>query len=122
MTERDDEAFLLRARQLFREQENALAPGTRKALAERRQLAVAAVNWRTRRSAAVSVLGPALAAALVLAVWIWPGGPGEPPTVHPDAMALTELELLLSAEDWELVDDLDFYLMLGELDETLGHG
>lgn len=122
MNERDDEALLQRARQLFREQERDLSPETRQALAARRRRAVAAAKRRPRRLRSVSVLGPALAAALVLAIWIWPGGPDEPAPVHVDAMALTELELLLSAEDWDLVNDLDFYLLLAELDEALGRG
>lgn len=121
MTERDDEAVLQRARQLFRAQERALSAETCQALAARRQRALVAAAGR-RRPRAVSALGPALAAALVLAIWLWPGSPGESPPEAPEVMALTDLELLLSAEDWELVDDLDFYLLLAELDETLSRG
>ncbi len=123
MTERDDEAVLRHARQLFREQEGTLSPEIRQALAERRRLAVTAAGQRRgAHLPRVGVLGPAVAAALVLAIWLWPGGSGELPAVPADPIALTDLELLLSAEDWDLMEDLEFYLVLGELDEALGHG
>jgi hypothetical protein len=119
MTERqEDDVMLRRARRLFREQESAMGPETRQALAAARRRALeAAGRPRPRR---VSVLGPALAAMLVMAVWFWPGHAPEP---RLEASATpVDLELVFSAEEWELIDDLDFFLLLAELDEDSGRG
>ena len=120
MTDRhEDDAVLRRARQLFRAQEAAMGPETRRALAAARQRAVqAAGRPRSRR---LSILGPALAAMLVLAVWFGPGSGPEPGLESPGAL-VADLELLFSAEEWELIDDLDFLLLLADLDEEIGRG
>lgn len=111
-----DDALLRRARLLFREREASLAPEVRSALAAARQAAMeeAAAPRRSLRRA--QVFGPALAAALVLAIWVWPQSP-DTPTLPMDASLAAELDLMISGDDWDLIEHLDFYLLLSELDE-----
>ncbi|MCC5867538.1 MAG: hypothetical protein JJU27_03415 [Gammaproteobacteria bacterium] len=111
-----DDALLRRARTLFREQEAKLAPEVRSALAAARQTAMEEAATPRRSLRRAQVLGPALAAALVLAIWVWPQSPDTPPLPMDTSLA-AELDLLISAEDWELIEQLDFYLLLSELDE-----
>lgn len=112
-----DDAVLRRARLLFREQEASLAPEVRSALAVARQTAMeeAAAPRRSLRRA--QVFGPALAAALVLVIWVWPQPDTAP--LPMDASLAAELELMISGDDWELIEHLDFYMLLSELDEEV---
>ncbi len=111
-----DDALLQRARRMFRDQESAVTPELRSALAAARQTAMEEAAAPRRQLRRAQVLGPALAAALVVAIWFWPQSP-DIVSLPIDADAAAELEMMISGEDWELIEDLDFYLLLGELDE-----
>lgn len=111
-----DDALLRRARMLFREREAMVAPEVRSALAAARQTAMEEAAGTRRSLRRAQVFGPALAAALVLVIWVWPQAPDTPP-LPMDASAAAELELMISGDDWELIEHLDFYMLLSELDE-----
>lgn len=108
-----------RARQLFAQSTRGLDGHTRSKLAQARAKAVEAAGSRSlvRWHAPPGLLPLGGVAAAVLAValiWQSPGPQGlEEPTV------LSDLDLLLDGEDFDLYEDLEFYAWLLEQPELL---
>jgi len=119
MAERDDRRLEERAKQLYRQQQEALDPDLRRRLADARRQALAAAQRGSKPLLPLTVLVPAGAAAAVVAGLVivlsrQPGPEGDyTPLVAADP-PVEDMEILLGNEDLELLDDLDFYLWLDD--------
>jgi hypothetical protein len=130
MSESDFEKRLhVRAKMLFRQQEQALDERTCAGLRAARERAVAAAT-APRQSIGVGRLAWAVpvgaAAAMVLVgVLLLPESElAESPRATP-SVAATDLQLLLAADDWALYEEFEFFAVLGALDDEeadLGSG
>lgn len=106
------------ARQLFREHLAQLDEATRAKLRAARLRAVDAgseprlCGWAPRQWLAAGAAG-ALAAAL-LAVWTLVPGPGGADRGSVDVASSSDMELLLGGEDFDVVQNLEFYAWLEE--------
>jgi hypothetical protein len=103
------EAFEKRARELLEESTQRLDGRVRSRLTQARFAAVEEARrarhpfaWRTW------VPAGALAAAAVLAVVLWNGQATQPP-VASGAPSLDDLEIVAGGENFELLENLDFY-------------
>ena len=114
--QKDDELFEAKAKRLFDESVQGIDGQTLSRLNRGRQKALSELGRRR----AVNVLGwvPAtgVAAAAVVAVMLWSGGP--PADIAPPSSA-TDLEILLNEDSLEMLEELEFYSWI-ELDEDAG--
>jgi hypothetical protein len=108
-----------RAKALFDAEVDNIDGRTRSRLAQARYAALEACQGKPRwsRQMGLRVALPAAAAAAVavavLAVWRAP----EPAAVSPQLAALQDLEILLSEEELEMLEELEFYAWLEEQPE-----
>ncbi|HZF26991.1 MAG TPA: hypothetical protein VEZ88_12070 [Steroidobacteraceae bacterium] len=111
----EPDAFEERARELLEESANRLDGSVRSRLTQARFAAVEEAR-RARHSFAWRAWIPAgaLAAAAVLAVVLWNGQ-----TFAPGAQnSLDDLELVADGENFELLENLDFYEWVATVDPT----
>ena len=109
-----EDSFTLRAKKYFDESVENLDGETRSRLNRARQAALAELKvggakWIEWAPAA------GVAAAAVVAVVIWTGDP--PSDVLTPASANADIEILLTEESFEMLEDLEFYSWI-DLDET----
>lgn len=103
------EAFEERARALLEESTQQLDGQVRSRLTQARFAAVdEARRARHRLSWRTWVPAGALATAAVLAVVLWSGHSAPPPSVL-GAQSLDDLEIVAGGENFELLENLDFY-------------
>jgi Protein of unknown function (DUF3619) len=102
------EAFEERARELLEESTHRLDGRVRSRLTQARFAAVEEAR-RARHSFTWRAWVPAgaLASAAVLAVVLWNGHSTQPPTLG--APSLDDLEIVAGGENFELLENLDFY-------------
>ncbi|HKE44873.1 MAG TPA: DUF3619 family protein [Steroidobacteraceae bacterium] len=111
----DNEILERRARELLEESTDRLDASVRSRLTRARFAAVEEAR-RARHSIAWRTLIPAgaLAAAAVLAVVLWTGQ-SSPPAVQG---SLDDLEIVADGENFELLENLDFYEWVSTQDPT----
>jgi hypothetical protein len=97
-----------RAQELLRASADALDGNIRSRLTQARSAAIEEAR-RARKPFAWRTLVPAgaLAAAAVLAVVLWNGGPRGPIPATPHNFE--DIDLLVTSESFELLEDLEFY-------------
>lgn len=113
------EAFERRARELLESSTERLEGRVRSRLTQARFAALEEarrarrwLGWRTWIPAG------ALAGAAALAIVLWSGHP-EPPTAALDARnSLDDLEIVAGGENFELLENLDFYEWVSTVDAT----
>jgi len=104
-------AFERRAQELLEESTERLDGRVRSRLTQARSAAIEAAR-KSRRGVAWRTWIPAgaLAGAAALAVFLWSGAPQSPATptlaVH---SSLDDLDILVTNESFELLEDLEFY-------------
>ena len=108
-----DEQFALRAKEQFDESVDNLDAATRSKLNQSRQLALAelrqgGIRWLNWAPAA------GVAAAAVLAVVLWTGNQPLDELAAPSQVA--DIEILLTEDSFEMLEDLEFYSWI-DLDE-----
>lgn len=115
--DRTDDEFAARLGDALRWRAEQLDGHTRAQLARARREALA----RAGRRAGVPLWVPAgaSAAALALAVGIWSGAPA-PPSGSGVPQLTDDMDLLLSEESLELLEELEFYAWMDALDADLG--
>ncbi len=106
MNDADDERIHAQARQLLDEDAAGLDASVVAQLGAARQSAMTALRSRRRLE---SMLGWAAAAGVVLALNIWWWQPQLPPGVSAE-----DFEVIVSGEQMELYEDLDFYGWVGD--------
>jgi len=116
--DRNQDEFIEKAGRLLRRQSEELDAGIRARLTRARHRALEQTGHRRM---AVPIWVPAglsaVVAALALALWLgaWPGGAGG----DPNHMA-EDMDLLLSEESLELLEELEFYAWLDEGSPDVG--
>jgi hypothetical protein len=124
MSERDDELernFERRTKQLFDESTAALSAATRSRLTRARHRALEELAPAARRGWQWSLVPAGAVAAAALVAWLLVSQ--TPPTAETglQVASLGDLEILLSEEDLEMLDEeLDFYGWLEEQPEFAG--
>ena len=115
MSERDDKGFLERAKRRFDESVERIDGHTQSRLNRGRQKALAELASRGAfYGASTWVPAAGVAAAAVIAVVLWNGGP-----VVPSAPAATDLEILMDEDALEMLEEMEFYGWM-DLDEEAG--
>jgi len=117
----DDKAFAERAGELFRASVDELDAGTRSRLNRGRQTALSALadagSARARWSPWVPAAGVAAVALMAVVMWNgadrFDGNAGSPPAPFAD---VTDMEILLDQDEFEMLEDLEFYVWLGSED------
>lgn len=113
---RPDSEFIDKARQVFDDSVRGLDGATRSRLAQARAAAIeAAAGNRAEPWLAGIRLMPVGAVAALLAAVIWYGA-SAPVAIESPSM-ISDLDLLLEAEDLDLFDELEFYAWLSEQPE-----
>jgi len=115
--ERTEGEFAARLGDALKRRAEQLDGRTRSRLAGARRQALA--RGRRRASMPMWVTAGASAAALALAVGLWSGAPGPAPGSAAPQIA-EDMDLLLSEENLELLEDLEFYAWMDALDADLG--
>ena len=117
----DESAFAERAKQHFDKSVANLDGETRSRLNRGRQAALAEIA-SGRRAWIEWAPAAGVAAAAVVAVVLWTGSP---PTGETPSSASTDIEILLTEDSFEMLEDLEFYSWIeldDETDETLQPG
>ncbi len=96
--------FERKSRQAFEESVAALDGETRSRLARVRQNALAEARRGFRPSLSTWVPIGAAAAATVLAIALWSGGPG-PQATEPALAALEEFDIVMAGDDLDMMDE-----------------
>jgi hypothetical protein len=118
----DESAFVERAKQRFDESVANLDGETRSRLNRGRQAALAEIT-SGRRAWIEWMPAAGVAAAAVVAVVLWTGSP--PTDELTPSSASTDIEILLTEDSFEMLEDLEFYSWIeldDETDETLQPG
>jgi hypothetical protein len=108
-----DKAFVEQARKHFDHSVENLDAGTRSKLNRSRQAALANLGSGGQRWLVWAPAG-GVAAAAVLALALWSGGPSTEQLLTPAADS--DIEILLTEDSLEMLEDLEFYSWI-ELDE-----
>lgn len=111
-----DKAFAVQAKKRFDESVDNLDAATRSRLNRSRQAALAEVRTSGNRWVAWAPAA-GVAAAAVVAVVIWTGNPPADPFAPPTANA--DIEILLTEDSFEMLEDLEFYSWM-DLEEEPG--
>lgn len=115
----DTEAFERRARELLASSTERLDGRVRSRLTQARFAAAEEVR-RARHWSAWRTWIPAgaLAGAATLAVVLWSGHPPAPTAMSDAHTSLDDLEILAGGENFELLENLDFYEWVSTVDAT----
>lgn len=113
-----EERFLKRTAEVFEESVQSLDAETRSRLNRGRQRALEAAAGPAADRVSVWLPAAGVAAAAVAGLLVWSGQAPEPGTPAPEEMA-SDFELLLEAEDLEMLQDLEFYSWI-DLDDVNG--
>jgi hypothetical protein len=114
-----DTEFAARVAARLRESADSLDAQTRSRLNQARQAALDAMTPRpVRRSHWVT--GAVTAALAVLAFMVWQPITDGPPPVAPASLDVPDFELLMTNEDLDMLEDLEFYTWLASTDLEAG--
>ena len=114
-----DEAFVEQAKKHFDESVANLDGATRSRLNQGRQAALAELGTGGRRWVQW-VPAAGVAAAAVFAVVLWTGSPPVDDLTPPTASA--DIEILLTEDSFEMLEDLEFYSWIDLEEETDASG
>jgi len=109
-----DEEFTRRAGALLRQAEDTLDASTLSRLNRARQAALAEARGRSRRRVGTGWLAGAVVtglAAVLVVLRPWPGDVDVPAGL-PESEQLADLDLLISDESLEMLEDIEFYAVL----------
>ena len=110
-----------RSRELFDESVERLDARTRSRLNQARQRALEEVKKSSvRRYWLAAPLGGLAAAALIALVLIRSGGESITPSSDEAAMALDDFDILADADNFELMQDVEFYSWLPDQGDNSG--
>ncbi|MGI9293240.1 MAG: hypothetical protein ACR2PS_04590 [Pseudomonadales bacterium] len=109
----EDHALLNKVSATLDSDEQELDPETLRALSSIRHEAVALAEKRGRfASSWIPLTGTALAAGFALVMVMWPT-----PVDPVEGWQFEDMEILVSNNDIEMLEDLEFYMWLEEIDE-----
>lgn len=109
----DDERFVSQAKQVLNRAVDDLDSSTTLRLQRARGTALEGSSARLRWAAWASGLAMASVAALAVVLWM-----KEPVREHHPVHVIEEMDLILSPENVELAEDLEFYHWLADADTT----
>lgn len=108
-----------RSRELFNDSVERLDARTRSRLNQARQRALAEMNkGSARRHWLGAPLGGLAAAALIALILIRTGG--EAPSVENAGAMLDDFDIVADADNFELIQDVEFYSWLADQDDSAG--
>jgi len=110
-----DEAFVEQAKKHFDESVESLDGATRSRLNQGRQAALAELGTGSRQWVQWAPAA-GVAAAAVVAVVLWTGSPPLDELTPPTAS--TDIEILLTEDSFEMLEDLEFYSWIDLEEET----
>jgi hypothetical protein len=110
---KDDDQFVAHAKRLLDRGVNELDTTTTRRLQHARLQALDARPLRSRWAVWAGGLAMAAVGALSLSMWLT-----QPVRERPHAPALDDFELITSAENIDLAEDLEFYHWLADADTT----
>ena len=108
----DDEEVKIRAKRLLDMSTADLDPATVHRL---QRVRLAALQAKPVRRAWLVVAG---GLAMVVLIFVWTVTVRQPPAEHHAGPIVEDIDLVLSAENVELADDLEFYHWLADVDTT----
>jgi hypothetical protein len=113
--------FEERSREVFNDSVERLDARTRSRLNQARQRALdEAKKGSARRYWLAAPVGGLAAAALIALVLIRTGGEPAMPSAEEGAMALDDFDIVADADNFELIQDVEFYSWLGDSGNNSG--